>query len=73
MGWREAWERAERSVSERGSFADVPPADRIALARELLAGTGGVVARKKVFTIGRSADGLSWTSGTVLTEEPGHD
>lgn len=38
MEWREAWERAARSVSERGSFVDVPASDRIALARELLSG-----------------------------------
>lgn len=55
MGWREwmrnhvvAWHGVNPSVKKADLAAAVlsmPPADRIALARELLAGTGRVVAR----------------------------
>jgi hypothetical protein len=59
MGWREViiqtvWDytgctdaRAETTAAGiEDRLADMPPADRIALARELLAGTGRVVARE---------------------------
>lgn len=53
MGWRErldvilknCWEGVGCTDEERdAALLDMPPADRIALARELLEGTGRVVA-----------------------------
>jgi hypothetical protein len=51
MGWRDAVDKACRSTIAGDELADaihageISPTDRIALARELLKGTGRVVAR----------------------------
>jgi hypothetical protein len=52
MGWREnvrvvaLLDQAAQSMREIDTFGHMPTADRIALARELLANTGRVVARE---------------------------